>query len=94
MEQKAEGKNVQSVDIRAELKKILWPYRRMDTSVRRKLSAIGITVVDGRKHYKLYYNNDLHHCFSLPKTPSSSRTGANAVSRIYHNLILKQSAVA
>lgn len=82
----------QCVDIRAELKKILWQYRRMDISVRRKLSAIGITVVEGRKHYKLYFNNDKCHCFSLPKIPSGSRTGANSVSRIYNNLILPQAA--
>ncbi len=92
MSRKAVVHKEQHVDIRAELKKILWQYRRMNSSVRRKLSAIGITVVEGRKHYKLYFNNDDHHCFSLSKTPSGSRTGANSVSRIYNNLILAQAA--
>ena len=78
--------------VHAELKKILRDYRRMDASTRRKLKAIGIMVVETRKHYKLYYKDDFHHCFSLSKTPSGSRTGANSVSRIYNNLILAQAA--
>ena len=44
--------------IRAMLKKIFKQYRRMNASIRRALAEIGITVVEGRKHYKLYYNND------------------------------------
>ena len=76
--------------IRAMLKKIFKQYRRMNASIRRALAEIGITVVEGRKHYKLYYNNDDRYCFPLPKTPSGSRTGATAVSRIYNSLILPQ----
>lgn len=76
--------------VRAKLKNIFKQYRRMTASIRRALAEIGITVVEGRKHYKLYYNNDDRYCFPLPKTPSGSRTGANAVSRIYKCLILPQ----
>lgn len=93
MTQKASGNNKQYANIYNELKKIFRQYRRMNAQIRRKLSVIGITVVEGRKHYKLYFNGDKRHCFSLPKTPSGARTGANAVSRIYNNLILLQASV-
>ena len=66
--------------IRAMLKKIFKQYRRMNASIRRALAEIGITVVEGRKHYKLYYNNDDRYCFPLPKTPSGSRTGQRCIS--------------
>lgn len=72
------------------LKIILRQYRRMDASMKRKLASIGIYVIEGRKHYKLYYNNNKHHFFPLAKTPSGTKTGANSASRIYNNLILGQ----
>lgn len=59
--------------IRAMLKKIFKQYRRMNASIRRALAEIGITVVEGRKHYKLYYNNDDRYCFLCRKRQAEDR---------------------
>ena len=83
-------RDVVADDIREELKKILKQYRKMSASVQRRLSKVGITVIEGKNHYKLYFKGNTRRCFSLPKTPSSTRTGVNSAFRIYNHLVLAQ----
>ena len=62
-----------------ELKRTLNNYSGMTSAVRKRLRAIGIRIVDGKKHFKVYYKDKIIPC-TLAKTPSDFRTGKNFVS--------------
>ena len=71
-------------DIRIGIKNMFKGYRKMTKSLRSKLRAFGFTVLEGGKHYKLYYLNDLHKPITISKTASDSRTGLNISLMLIH----------
>jgi len=71
-------------DIRIDIKNMFKGYRKMTKSLRRKLRSLGFTVLEGGKHYKLYYLDDFNHPITLSKTASDSRTGLNISSALIH----------
>lgn len=74
--------------IRRQLKELLRSYTRMNSSIKKHLEEMGFTVVQGRKHYKLYYKNDMSHSYAISATSSDRRAGANASACIYRKLIV------
>lgn len=74
--------------IQRQLKEILRSYTRMNTSIKKHLEDMGFKVVQGRKHYKLYYQNDMSHCYAISATSSDRRAGSNASACIYRKLVL------
>lgn len=62
-----------------QLKQILRNYNRMGKKTRKKLNAIGISVVDSKNHYHLIYNSK-HYI--IAKTPSDRRAGMNVAAII------------
>ncbi len=73
---------------RAELKNTLKTYQRMTSTIKQKLSELGIEIIseDG-KHYKLGYYNDSRYIETLSKTPSNDRGIKNTISQIIKKLL-------
>lgn len=73
---------------RAELKNTLKTYQRMTSTIKQKLSELGIAIIseDG-KHYKLEYYNDSRYIETLSKTPSNDRGIKNTISQIINKLL-------
>lgn len=69
-------------DKRDQLKQILRGYSSMGNSERRGLEAIGFSISEDGKHYKIVFCGDERYTFSLPKSGSDHRGGLNAVSDI------------
>jgi hypothetical protein len=67
---------------RDQLKELLRDYRRMDSGVRSGLEALGFTIYEEGKHYKLIYQDDPRYTFTLAKTGSDHRGGLNSASDI------------
>lgn len=68
---------------KTELKNALKSYQRMTSTIKQKLSELGIEIIseDG-KHYKLGYYNDSRYIETLSKTPSNDRGIKNTISQI------------
>lgn len=58
-------------------------YKKMDSHFQKKLIEMGFQVVPCKKHYKLYFNDQL---FILSSTSSDHRAGRNMVSLIAKTL--------
>jgi hypothetical protein len=71
-----------SRDQREELKRLLRDYRNMDRLTKGGLEALGFSIGDDGKHYKLIYQEDDRYTFSLPKSGGDRRGGLNAASDI------------
>lgn len=67
-------------EILERLKELLRKYTSMSASVRAELEALGFTILDDGKHYKLLFHGDTRYPFVLPKTGSDWRGGLNAFS--------------
>ena len=67
---------------REELKRLLRNYTTMDKSTRVGLEALGFSISEDGKHYKLVYHDDDRYTFALPKSGSDHRGGLNAASDI------------
>lgn len=61
----------------SELKSILKGYNKVTPNIRRRLKKLGFSIVDGKKHCKVYYGADECHPYVMPKTPSDYRVGLN-----------------
>lgn len=62
------------------LKQVLRQYDSMTSSVRAELEALGFSILEDGKHYKLVFHNDPRYPFILAKTGSDWRGGLNAFS--------------
>ena len=77
---------VYNVDImKNELKKIFRGYRTMTKWVRKKLKRLGLVVVEGRKHYKLFTLCN-HYVCTIAKTAGDFRSGYNIVHNICYGI--------
>ena len=66
-----------------ELKAILKGYKQMTPNMKRELEGMGFVFDEADKtHYKVYYYGDNRYQFTLAKTPSDHRSGANISSDI------------
>lgn len=66
-----------------ELKAILRGYRQLTPNMKRELENLGFVFDEAdKKHYKVYYYEDSRYQFTLAKTPSDNRSGANISSDI------------
>ena len=72
--------------IQLELKRTMSSYHGMTSTIRKRLRAIGIRVVEGKKHFKVYYNG-VPTPFTLAKTPSDFRAGKNFASDVIRFLV-------
>ena len=73
-------------EILERLKEMLRQYTSMTASVRAELEALGFTIYDEGKHYKLLFQDDARYPFILPKTGSDWRGGLNAFSDLKKKL--------
>lgn len=65
--------------LRLALKSLLRGYTHITSSICRKLKKLGFILVEGRKHYRVYFGDNMRcHCI-LAKTPSDFKAGINAV---------------
>lgn len=78
-----EAYNVDSM--KNELKKIFRGYRTMTKWVRKKLKHLGLVVVEGSKHYKLFTLCN-HYVCTIAKTASDFRSGYNIVHNICYGI--------
>jgi hypothetical protein len=69
-------------DGRERLKSLLRDYRSMTKEVRDGLHALGFTITEDGKHFKLIYKSDDRYVFPCPKTSSDHRAGLNLASDI------------
>lgn len=69
-------------DRRDSIKRILRDYTSMNKGVRDGLEALGFSISEDGKHYKLIYMQDDRYTFTLPKSGSDHRGGKNAASDI------------
>lgn len=67
---------------REELKRLLRDYKSMDRVTRTGLEAMGFSISEEGKHYKLLYYDDDRYTFTLAKSGSDHRGGLNAASDI------------
>ncbi len=67
----------------SELKDILKGYNKVTPVIRRRLKKLGFSIVDGRKHYKVYYGADESHPYVMAKTPSDCRAGLNVAMGLF-----------
>lgn len=59
-------------------------YKKMNSSMIKKLKGYGLTVSNIGKHYKIQRNDDVGGFVTLAKTPSDIRSGLN-----FTNYLLK-----
>lgn len=71
-----------AIEKREKLKAALRHYSSMGSHERRELEAIGFTISEEGKHFKLVFGDDDRYTFSLPKSGSDHRGGLNAASDI------------
>lgn len=65
------------------LKAVLKGYKQLTPNMKRELENLGfIFDEEDNKHYKVYYYGDSRYRFTLAKTPSDHRSGANISSDI------------
>lgn len=67
---------------REELKRLLRGYKSMDRVTKGGLEAMGFSISEDGKHYKLVYHDDDRYTFALPKSGGDHRGGLNAASDI------------
>ncbi|HDL86006.1 MAG TPA: hypothetical protein ENH11_06740 [Candidatus Acetothermia bacterium] len=67
---------------REELKQILRGTKGMKSKMRSRLEAMGFSITEDGKHYKLVFQGDNRYVFTLPKSGSDWRGGLNAASDI------------
>jgi hypothetical protein len=67
---------------RDQLKAVLRQYSTMDRDTAKTLEALGFSISEDGKHYKLTYMGDERYVFTLPKSGSDHRGGLNAASDI------------
>lgn len=72
----------EAATLRERLKQALRASRSLDAKTRRELEAIGFTITEEGKHYKLLFQGDDRYTFPLAKSGSDHRGGLNAVSDI------------
>jgi len=77
----------QRQSIEYTLRSVLPGYRRMNAKTRRVLNKLGFTISQDGRHYKVVFRGDPRYSFSLPKTGSDSRGGANLLSDIRKRLL-------
>lgn len=68
------------------LKELLRQYTSMTAPVRAELEALGFTILEDGKHYKLIFRDDTRYPFILPKSGSDWRGGLNAFSNLKKRL--------
>lgn len=73
-------------EILERLKELLRPYTSMTAPVRSEFEALGFTILEDGKHYKLLFQGDTRYPFVLPKTGSDWRGGLNAFSQLKKKL--------
>lgn len=73
-------------DLREELQRILTGYTTMTPKIRSELKALGFTVEEGGKHYKLTYGGDGRYVCILPASGSDWRGGSNSASQFAKKL--------
>ncbi|MGB3494846.1 MAG: hypothetical protein WBA57_19105 [Elainellaceae cyanobacterium] len=77
----------QRQSIEETLRSLLPGHRKMNAKTRRVLNKLGFTISQDGKHYKIVFRGDPRYSFSLPKTGSDSRGGANLLSDIRRRLL-------
>lgn len=73
-------------EILDRLKELLRQYTSMTALARAELEALGFTISEDGKHYKLLFQDDTRYPFILPKTGSDRRGGLNAFSALKKTL--------
>ena len=71
-----------------QLKAILNQYRVMNSSIRRRLKALGFQITKGRGHYKIYYMHEQSRYVTISASASEYRTGRNLAKNIFRYLIV------
>lgn len=61
-------------NIASEIKQIFRDYQRLNSSKKNKLRKLGFTIINQKKHYKLFYKGGKYP-FILPKTGSDQHHG-------------------
>ena len=79
-----------NTSLRDELKSIFRGYKRLTKKINHELSALGIKVVVGKTHIKIYYMNNASKYVTVSKTSSDWRTGLNVCTQL-NSLILASS---
>lgn len=67
--------------VKEYLYKIFTGYRKMNARLKKSLTTLGIILVYGKKHIRLYKNGK---SVSIPSTSSDVRAGRNIASIIYN----------
>ena len=65
-----------------ELKRIFRGYTKITSSICKRLKELNFTLVIGRKHCKVYYQNNFEHSVTIAKTPSDWQSAPSGVGRI------------
>lgn len=60
-----------------QLKAILRGYRHMSSSLKKRLKKLGFKVEPGKSHFKVYYEGDRSHTFTMSVSASDHRSGLN-----------------
>lgn len=71
-----------AASMKKQLKDLLRGSRSVDSKIRRGLEAMGFTITEEGKHYKLVFQDDDRYTFALAKSGSDHRGGLNAASDI------------
>lgn len=77
----------QSRSLKESLKSIFRGYTVMNRGLQHQLEALGFTVVRGKRHYRIYYQNDFTRFCCLSCTAGDRKAGNNAVSVICNQLL-------
>lgn len=65
-----------------KIKNLLKGYTEMNASLKKILKDLGFEIIEGRKHYKIRYHGDTRYQFTVSKTGSDRRAGANLAAEI------------
>ena len=74
---KANEYKAMSKDAENQIKDLFNGYTNMNASLRQKLKALGIDVLEAGKHYKLTYHGDERYSSVISRSASDWREGQN-----------------
>ena len=75
-------------ELKKRLKDVFRGYRTMTAKVRSRLKALGFTIQNAGKHFKVYFLDDFHHAAVVAKTASDAKAGINNAEKIYRFLVI------
>ena len=70
-----------------EIKRILTGYKKVSSAQKNALKALGFSISEEGKHYKLRYFGDSRYQTTMAKTGSENRGGANLAAEIIRNML-------